>query len=132
MKLSVLRLHRGIDVVVPIIWRVAQSSEGAWSLECEPWAFANPLSARIPAARPRSLATIVNCSVKKKEIRSNKEDRHTMSWPNSVQMLAGLSSFAVFAPIGAHRRNCKIILLHRMFPIQFDIPTCDGLREESH
>lgn len=38
---------------------VAQSSEGASSFECEPWALANPLNASSPAAKPNSLVTIV-------------------------------------------------------------------------
>lgn len=116
--------------VLPIMCLVAQSSEGASSFECEPWALASPLNARSPAAKPNSLVTIVYRNKRDSFKKTKTADRSTALERSMVsRRYGGLSSFAMFAPITRafaelqpFFQGCSIAC----YPIYFHTPTRDG------
>lgn len=124
---SPLKHHRR---VLPIMCLVAQSSEGASSFECEPWALASPLNARSPAAKPNSLVTIVYRNKRDSFKKTKTADRSTALERSMVsRRYGGLSSFAMFAPITRafaelqpFFQGCSIAC----YPIYFYTPTRDG------
>lgn len=133
MPTSPLKHHH---CVLPIMCLVAQSSEGASSFECEPWALASPLNASSPAAKPNSLVTIVYRNKRDSFKKTKTANRSTPLGCSMVSRRYGvLARLQCLHRSPEHLRNCnlfsKVAPLHVTPSISIPL-LATGLREESN